>query len=220
MIGCIGDSFTYGAELPDAQLGPSSFAWPNVLEQKLAMSTVNFGEEACSNQQIISKTVDCVLSKKFYLIIIAWTDPNRINFIDQQGVFSVWPGRNTSLMADNRQSIVKYLAEIHNDNSDGWYYRNWLKQILLLQNLLKNYNQKYLMLMTFQIQELNRKFMSQNQDLITEINFDKWLGWPYEGIVEWAHGTQKGPKGHFLEHGHQKVANKIYEHIRNFSWLS
>ena len=40
------------------------------------------------------------------------------------------------------------------------------------------------------------------------------------GMIEWAEGCKKGPNGHFLEKGHQIVADRIYEHIRNLSWIS
>jgi hypothetical protein len=38
--------------------------------------------------------------------------------------------------------------------------------------------------------------------------------------MEWTFGSDQGPKGHFLEQGHEIVANKIYEHIRHLSWIS
>jgi hypothetical protein len=39
-------------------------------------------------------------------------------------------------------------------------------------------------------------------------------------MMEWTYRTPQGPGGHFLEQGHAIVADKIYEHIRNLSWIS
>jgi hypothetical protein len=39
-------------------------------------------------------------------------------------------------------------------------------------------------------------------------------------MMEWTYKTPQGPAGHFLEEGHQKVAEKINEYIRNIGWVS
>ena len=52
------------------------------------------------------------------------------------------------------------------------------------------------------------------------INVNTYLGWPNMGMAEWTNGCERGPGGHFLDEGHQRVANKINEHIRNLGWLS
>jgi hypothetical protein len=38
--------------------------------------------------------------------------------------------------------------------------------------------------------------------------------------MEWTYGTPRGPRGHFLEQGHEIVADKIYEYIRHLGWIS
>jgi hypothetical protein len=47
-----------------------------------------------------------------------------------------------------------------------------------------------------------------------------WLGWPRAGFVEWMWDCPKGPGGHPLELGHQRIAEKINEYIRNIGWFS
>ena len=47
-----------------------------------------------------------------------------------------------------------------------------------------------------------------------------WMDWQSEGMIEWMGDCPKGPGGHPLTLGHQRIANKINEHIRNLGWLS
>jgi hypothetical protein len=56
--------------------------------------------------------------------------------------------------------------------------------------------------------------------LVNQIDSIYYLGWPNETMMEWTYGCSKGPGDHFLEQGHEVVANKIYEHIRHLGWIS
>jgi hypothetical protein len=47
-----------------------------------------------------------------------------------------------------------------------------------------------------------------------------WLGWPRSGFVEWMWDCPKGSGGHPLELGHQRIAEKINEHIKTIGWIS
>ena len=65
-----------------------------------------------------------------------------------------------------------------------------------------------------------RRRSTDNNDLIKQIDKDSFLGWPNESMMEWTNRVPQGPNGHFLEQGHEQVADKIYEHIRHLSWVS
>jgi len=39
-------------------------------------------------------------------------------------------------------------------------------------------------------------------------------------MMEWAYQCPVGPRGHFLEQGHWKVAEKIYSHMEQLSWVN
>ncbi len=222
MIYCIGDSFTFGAELPDSADGinPSKLAWPSLLSNMLGVEVANLGKQACSNSRIIKRTIDCVLVNKAELIVIAWSDPSRTDFLDDLGVFSVWPGRNTKRMEKSRSELVEKLTVMHNEKTDNWYQRSWLRQVILTQTFLKSNNQKYLMVQSHMSQWNNWNYKEHNKDLTSKIDYTYFVGWPYEGFTEWAHGTKEGPGGHFLEEGHNIIAHKIYAYIRNFGWFS
>ena len=60
----------------------------------------------------------------------------------------------------------------------------------------------------------------KNNTVVDQIDPTYYIGWPTTTMMEWTHGCSKGPGGHFLEQGHERVADKIYEHIRNLGWIS
>ena len=222
MIYCVGDSFTFGAELPDALDNgkPSQFAWPSLLGNMLQVDYANYGKQGCSNDRIINRSIEIAFSKKASVIIVAWSDPSRIDFLDKDGVFSVWPGRNAMRIEPSRAEIVKHLTAMHNEKTDNWYQRHWLRQVILLQNFFRSHEQKYIMVQSHMSQWSNWNYRDQNKDLTQHIDDTYFAGWPYEGFTEWAYGTKEGPGGHFLEEGHNIIAHKLYAHIGRFGWFS
>jgi hypothetical protein len=80
----------------------------------------------------------------------------------------------------------------------------------MLDSFNKSYNQ-----------HLSRNKLKQlTSQLANKIDSKYYLGWPDESMMEWTYGCAKGPGGHFLEIGHQRVAEKINEHIRHLGWVS
>ena len=53
------------------------------------------------------------------------------------------------------------------------------------------------------------RFDQKNKDLIDQIDTDHFLGWPNESMQEWTQECPYGPGKHFLEKGHQIVAEKM-----------
>ena len=56
--------------------------------------------------------------------------------------------------------------------------------------------------------------------LINQIDTTYYIGWPNQGLTTWMGDCPKGPGGHPLELGHQRIAEHINEHIRNLGWIS
>ena len=222
MIYCIGDSFTYGAELPDAMNGvkPSNFAWPAILAQKLNTPVTNLGKQATGPTRVIKRVMDCVFKGDAELLIIAWPNPDRIEWCDEEGIYDIWAGKNSKWMPHQRRAIIDKATEEWSENTDRWNYRRWLRTILLLQSFLNQHNQKYIMVQTHLSQEYNYKWHNSESELTNHIDTSYFLGWPYESMKEWTRGCPIGPWGHFLEEGHAIVADKIYEYIRHLSWVS
>jgi hypothetical protein len=60
----------------------------------------------------------------------------------------------------------------------------------------------------------------KNSIVVDQIDSTYYVGWPTTTMMEWTYKTSQGPNGHFLEQGHEIVADKIYEHIRHLGWVS
>jgi hypothetical protein len=215
MIYCIGDSFTYGDELPDTNL-----AWPSLLDAE----TVNLGRNAGTNDRIIRRAMDIVLGDPGNKIIVAWSTTSRAEIVDQHGIFSYWPGRNNIWVRDaDRTNLIKSVTAMACDDTYKWMHRNWLRDVILLQTFFKYHNQPYLMIMSHQAQFQNEMYLVNSdlhRDLGQHVDTEFFLGWPQTGMVEWVGDCPKGPNGHPLELGHERIAEKINEHIRNLGWLS
>ena len=87
--------------------------------------------------------------------------------------------------------------------------------------MLEKHNKKYVMVDAFSNHQAHLPntavtFRDTESDLLKQVNTQHFLGWAHydaETMVEWSYGTPHGPKGHPLEEGHRKIADKIIEHI-------
>lgn len=205
----VGDSFTYGDELENV-----SRAWPFQLGQLLNYEVTNLGLSSGSNTQMLRKVIENY--KNYDLVIIAWTHFARVEFSDFHGTFDIWPGCFNKLFDNKlqyRQTLIEYITKHHDDI---YLYKQYLINIILLQNFLKHNDKKYIMIDAFG----NNQVRLLNSNLTDLVDPTYYLGWPTESMMDWTYGVSKGPKGHFLEDGHKIVADKIYEHIRYLGWIS
>lgn len=208
----VGDSFTYGEELSDLNL-----AWPQQLANKIGFELTNWARRSSGNTRMVRNVT--MHSKHFDLIIIPWSHFARIEFADEIGSYDLWPGCQASQHSKSapwREEAINYITKHH---SDSYLYRKYLIDIVLLQTFLKSNNKNYVMLDTFGNNAIRNQFKEKNQDIIDQIDTKRYLGWPNESMMEWTFGVQQGPRGHFLEDGHKKVADKVYEYIRYLGWV-
>jgi len=214
MIYCIGDSFTYGDELQD----PKKTSWPIILSNLLNKSVTNLGRCGCGNTRIVKRIIDTAYSQDAELIIIAWTAPYRIEFFNHQPR-DIWPGQESFILDKNQKILSQSLTMVANDKFDLWLYKKWLRDIILTQNLLQNLNKKYLMAVAWH----HWGPFEGSKNLWNKINWNYFLGHPtvsknpdYETFDYWIKDAPKGRNHHPLELGHQRIAEKFYEHIRNY----
>jgi len=179
----------------------------------------NLGKNGTGNTRIVKRTIDVAFCDDTELIIIAWVGPYRIEFFNKVP-YDIWPG---SQAGNIPKEIVNALTVIQNDQFDLWLYKKWLRDIILIQNLLKNQNKKYLMSVAWHPWEP----VSGTENLWNNIDWQYFLGHPtnsansnYENFGYWFADSPRGPGKHPLELGHQKIAEKFYEHIRNLGWFS
>lgn len=212
MIYAIGDSFTYGDELSNRDS-----AWPSVLAKFLNQPVVNQGRRATGNTRIVKRVIDNVLENNASMIIIGWSDPLRCEFADHIGVYDLWPGRNYRAFQNDtshRIDMIKYMTAY---NTPEYHFANWLRQIILIQSFCKMHQVECVM---FNACVGNEMYQNNQHHLKQHINENQFVGSPVESVQEWVYGTPHGPNGHPLEQGHEIIAEKIYEHIRNKCRLS
>jgi hypothetical protein len=213
-----GDSFTYGEELDDL-----SNNWPTVLSKKIENSLLtNIAHPGSSNDRILRTTIEHIinpLNTRPDLVIIGWSSPGRMEFSDEHGNYDVWPGCSGNVFTNTtwRNDVVEYVSKYHNSK---YYYKKLLQQILLLQSFLISQNINHLMLNTLQNDYYKQQHVDEKPWFFDSINKEQFVGFNESGMIEWAYGCPKGKGGHFLDEGHQRVADKIYEHIGNLGWLS
>lgn len=212
----VGDSFTYGDELEDR-----NSAWPSLLAEKLNGTVLNKGQPGGSNDCIVRNCVETLLTESFDMVVIGWANPGRSEFVDERGYYDIWPGYAGKVVVDQdrlwRNDIIKYINEHHSSEA---YHEKFLMQVLLMQGFLKSKGIRYVMLNTVQNEHYKKTKTPLLEHYLKQVDKESFVGFNHSGMAEWTFGCQKGPRGHFLEEGHVKVADRIYEHIGNIGWLS
>jgi hypothetical protein len=213
----IGDSFTYGEELENRE-----HAWPYYLAKGLKANVVNLGQPSAGNTGMIRKSMMySVTDAPVDLVIVAWSSAGRMEVADENGTYDIWPGYLGGKFTRDDQlwrfDILEYINKYH---SPEYLFQQYLINIISLQSFFKSRNQKYLMLDIVGNDYYKKTYTSRMPQLAGMVDPTYFIGWPSEGMAEWTQGCKRGPGGHFLEDGHKKVTAKLYEHIRNFGWLS
>lgn len=208
----VGDSFTYGEELEDINL-----SWPFILNKQLGYEVTNLAKPGSGNTRMVRHCVEKI--NEYDIVIIAWSHFARIEMADEGGFYDLWPGCSSAphhKYSPWRKEVIEY---IHHHHNDTYLYRQYLLNIILLQNYLQTHNKRYLMLDSFGNHQKIFRTQGFNSDLIDQIDKSYYIGWPEHSMMEWTYGCPQGPGGHFLEQGHAVVAEKIYEFMEQLNWL-
>jgi len=218
----VGDSFTYGEELSDR----TQTAWPYLLAKQNVWQVTNQGKGGGSNDRNIRIVFD-EIENNYDLIIVAWTTYDRfeINRTNNNGLSETIDPLDISITLAEKIDF-KWALEYYLNHNDRFYnYQKWLRQIILLQSYLKQRDQKYIFCNTFGIWSDLREveyenFMDKLSTLTKQVDGEYHVGWPQWGMLDWMGDCPKGPGGHPLELGHQRIAERINEHIRHLGWIS
>jgi len=214
MIHAIGDSFTYGDELPLQDL-----AWPSLLSKKLNKEVVNQGRSATGNKRMVKRAIDAVIDQS-ELVVIGWSDCNRQEFADEIGIYDIWAGRNFRAFQQDpthRIDLIKYLTAY---DTPEYYYADWLRKVILIQSLCKLHNIPCIMFIACGAHVNHQQYHKKFQKLVDQIDTSMFVDGMFNSVAEWCYGVPYGPNGHPLEAGHQIIANKIHDHIRHISRVS
>ena len=156
----------------------------------LNAEVINLAMPGYSNDAIIRSVVNLVETTEVNQTIIAWTTPHRIEV------------NNKHLTPTSYRRYGSICTQIFSDWDSEWAINKFHSQVSLLTGYLSSKNIKYLFVKTFDVPE------------------SKVGHWADGSIIEWMGDCPKGPWGHPLELGHQRIAERIYEHIRHLGWVS
>ena len=202
MILTVGDSFTYGEELPNPLR-----AWPYLLNQPVK----NMGKCGGSNDMICRVTVEETARNKFDMVIVGWSDPGRLE---------VWYDRQILDVNHHGRRGIPWVEDYYKYSYNKKFsYRKWFTQILSLQGYLKSIDQRYLFCNVAGATGTYDEYQNIYKYLWDKIDAKYYVGWPNFGMLDWQGDCPKAPGGHPLELGHERIAEKINEHIRNLGWL-
>ena len=217
----IGDSFGYGEELPGVdhydprtgKLNPGTNAWPSVLGKMIGAEVLNLSIPAGSNDRIFRLAIDNSIKEHYDIVICAWTEMPRLDLVYRGNDF---PITIRSTLLKDLVHLKNYFVDYYNDRQSC---QKWLAQLITLQNHFKYTGQRYLFTSMNQawdafVDKLDIEY------LINQIDTTYYIGWPNQGLTTWMGDCPKGPGGHPLELGHQRIAEHINEYIRNLGWIS
>ena len=221
----VGDSFSFGLELSDLptrhlswqgnkyfdtnnrkllHLEPSQLAWPVLLGQKLCQPVENISLHGSSNDRIFRKAVTYSIVKTYDLIICAWTNVDRYDLS--------WGKNELQLSASNAMPMLPWFKDfVANHHNSVLMYQKWLSSVICLQEFFKAKNQSYLFVNAFapQVNFDTLDIDGYSLEVKTQIDHRYYADWD-SNFYEWCQHLPFGPGGHFLEEGHQLVAEKIY----------
>jgi len=213
----VGDSFTYGEELADINT-----AWPYLLGQKIGYDVLNLAAPGTGNTRMVRQVVEQVSNHRPDMVLVAWTSAGRIEFADEAGTYDTWPGYTGRAFFKEqpwREQLVRFINEHHNVQ---YLYRQFLIDCILVQDFLKLHQVPYVMTQVLPDDYYSKSALRYNTDLLNKLDTKFFVDNNNSGMVQWTHfaGAPNGPNGHFLEQGHEIVADRIHEHIRHLGWLS
>lgn len=214
----IGDSLSFGSELPDVPeylglygnddaangsiLQHSQYAWPSLLAKKLNTTVDNLSIAGGSNDRIFRLAMSESVKNKYNLVICAWTTVDRFDFSYQGKDLPLTAGVDVSL---HFPWFKQYLAN-HYDSDKS--QQRWLVQLLSLQAFFKQQQQSYLFVKSYKIiTDKSLNYLSEKVDT------EHCVDWESD-MMSWCVDLPHGKNGHFLEQGHHLVADRFIDRIQ------
>jgi hypothetical protein len=229
-----GCSFTYGDELQS----PDTSAWPAVLAAQIGADITNDAVPGGTNPRTVYHTIKN-LQNKFDLYLIAWTADTRFTVYKSDNNFEI----NFNPELENQLYGQKdFYRDWGKTYYTTWYnqlyaFKLWLQQILQLQAVLGP--RPYLMINTMsndidrwtapwpefaaKVKDMinfdvmnNEQILAEHKEIqyyVAQIDVSKFYKWNQFAIQDLCSQYECGPRGHILEHGHQRLANQINEHL-------
>jgi hypothetical protein len=222
----VGDSVSFGAELPDQPpdftlrpnrqewfdrqanqikpLRPSQYAWPALLGQLLAQPVVNLSLIGGSNDRIFRVAMTESMNRTYDLIICAWTALARFDlyYQDRELPFAV----NSPWVIDDHPWLKTFLTDHYHE---AQMLERWTAQLVALESYFKLKGQQYLFLNSM------NQWVGIDQPTYLD-RFNKNIDTNYYIQQDMYGMTQQyphGPGGHPLEQAHEFIADRVMERL-------
>ena len=152
----------------------------------------NIAKPGYSNDAIVNTTVRYLehdVRGDINKVIIAWTTPHRIEI------------NGKHLTPTSHRKYGSICDQVFLDWDEEWAIDKFFNQVALLDAYLRSKDIPSIFVRTFDVPD-------------TDVG-----NWVEGSMVEWMGECPKGSGGHPLTLGHQLIAEKINEHIRNIGWI-
>ena len=206
-----GCSHTFGAGLPDVwdfenhtpifTQGPSKYAWPQLLADKLNIECVNAGQPGASNKEVWYHIINTKF-KKNDIVIILWPQLPRWCIIRKDRIDRIGPfafDNKTAMTRDEVSRSKSYLKYMYEEND---HFTDYFMRVDYVTMFLKN---KIKILKHYE----SMKTISHPDWFISQFKKETFL----EDVLH------KHPKAlddeHAGEEGNKVFATSIYNEIKN-----
>jgi len=189
--------------------------WPNIIGQNFDI-TLNYGQPGCGNFVIFYRVMQAVMDKNIGVddtVIVQWTDPARIDFLDNNGG---WPmlgdtSAERLVMAgldyynSDQLTTVKQLtymvavAKLLEETGCKWYYAFLNKfSMVHLDSHNEEFNVHYQNTMITPEYDLLKRTMQQYKDHLIDKNFNDYIKETY-GHNAWKYTCSYYHEGKHIE---------------------
>jgi hypothetical protein len=224
----VGDSVSFGYEMGDLPgavhgvvnqyldlgtmqpkpMGPSQWAFPQLLANRMGTADCeNLSLIGGSNDRTFRIVADRVLQQQYDLVVCSWTGIDRFDFVynNQDIALNVatsdWQSRQFPWL---RSYVADHYSPTH-------MTQRFYAQLIALQALLRQLNQPYIFVNGCGSASLGMPF-PQHQHYTRHIDTSRYF-MPNSDLTLLCElrGFATGPQGHFLQDGHDYVADQLWE---------
>ena len=192
-----GCSFATGYKLENGK----ESAWPRLLADKLFVPVINLAEAGRGNSYVFSSIVDYFMEnpdeKQTSLVIIGVTGYHRQDFYDSYGKNFI---STVPEFKDAATFIELFWKRYYNDE---YYFTNYLRSVVLMQDYLKSNSIKYIMFNALNTNRLIKRNLSQldqkyiesiDTELFLKMTMCDFIGFTPKSVLDDGHPSELGHK--------------------------
>jgi hypothetical protein len=222
----VGDSVSFGYELGDLPgpvhgfvnqyldlgtmqpkpLGPSRWAFPQLIADRMGTDCENLSLIGGSNDRTFRITADRVLQQQYDLVVCSWTGIDRFDFVYNEQDIALNVG-TSEWQIRQFPWLRSYIAD-HYDPAH--MTQRFYAQLISLQSLLQQLNQPYIFVNGCGIASMAPRYHEYQHYARHIDNTGYFMATTDLTLLCELQGCACGPYGHFLEAGHEYVADQLW----------